>query len=255
MGFYDMLCSPDSLLSVLIDPEETLTPDSLELHQLISEAMADVVLVGGSTLDADIIDETLVRLREITSVPIVLFPGNPLQLSPLASALLLPVLISGRNPDYLIGHHVKSALTIKNLDIEVIPFGYILISDQSESSTSAVTQTKPIHSQNVEEIVSTAIAGELLGMKAIYLEAGSGASETISSSVITSVKENTNIPLIVGGGINTVEKYSRALSTNPNMVVIGNALEKQPMLLKSLREAQQSHNKVNESRHYNKIHR
>lgn len=255
MGFYDILCSPDSLLSVLIDPEEAITQDSLLLQQLISDAMADVVLVGGSTLEVDIIDETLMRLKEITSVPIVLFPGNPLQLSPLADALLLPVLISGRNPEYLIGHHVKAALTIKNLDLEVIPIGYILISDQSESSTSVVTQTEPIHSQNAEEIISTAIAGELIGMRAIYLEAGSGAQETVSPSVIASVKENINIPLIVGGGINTVQKYNRTLASNPNMVVIGNALEKQPMLLKSLRKAQQSHNNVNESRHYNKIYR
>lgn len=255
MGFYDILCSPDSLLSVLIDPEETLTHDSLLLDQLISDAMADVILVGGSTLEVDMIDDTLIRLREITEVPIVLFPGSPLQLSPLADALLLPVLISGRNPEYLIGHHVKSANTIKNLNIEVIPLGYILISDQSESSTSIVTQTMPIHSKNVKEIISTAIAGELIGMRAIYLEAGSGAQEAVSPSVIASVKENINIPLIVGGGINTVQKYKRTLASNPNMVVIGNALEKEPMLLKSLRETQQSYNNVNESRHYNKIYR
>lgn len=255
MSFYDQLLSSYTQLAVLIDPEKAFAKPQHKLYEYLAQGLADLVLVGGSTLEEDVIDEVILDIRNYCALPVGLFPGNLLQLSPLADGLLLPSLISGNNPEYLIGHHISSAIRIKELDIEVTPVGYILISGGINSATSYITHTAPIDSQDIELIVRTALAGELLGMKAIYLEAGSGASEVVPLDAIQAVKDVVKVPVIVGGGIDNITKFETILKANPEMIVIGNALEHNPDLLLSLREAHLYHKSIHEARSYHKIYR
>ncbi|MCQ2347366.1 MAG: geranylgeranylglyceryl phosphate synthase family protein, partial [Paludibacteraceae bacterium] len=157
--------------------------------------------------------------------PAVLFPGNAEQLTEAADALLLPSVISGRNAEMLIGAHVRAAKQIQALDIEVIPMGYILVNGGKESSVSKVSGTQPIPQENIEEIVQTAIAGELLGKQVIYLEAGSGAIVPVQQEVIKAVRQAVRVPLLVGGGIKTKAMAEQAWLSGADIVVIGNGLE------------------------------
>lgn len=168
-------------------------------------------------------------------MPVVLFPGDITQITQNADALLFLSLISGRNPEYLIGKHVSSVSKLRNTNLEIIPTGYILIENGKETAVERVTETKPIPRKNIQNIVDTAKAGELLGMKLIYLEAGSGAKHAVTPEIISSVKLELQIPLIVGGGIRTKKQLDDAYQAGANLVVIGTAFEEDASFFEALK--------------------
>lgn len=212
-------------LIILIDPDKY----NPELIKIADKSKVSYIFVGGSILKKNTFEKTIKSIKSITEIPVIIFPGDETQVSKHADAILMLSLLSGRNAEYLIGKHVKAASKIKASKLKVMPTGYILIDGSNKSTTQKITKTKPLISK--KEIIETAIAGELLGKHLIYLEAGSGAKKTLSASVIKDVKKNISIPLIVGGGIDSVEKVSTILQSNPDYLVIGNALEKCPDLL------------------------
>lgn len=214
------------LLAVLLDPD-VCHDNKREIITLLSQNAPDFVFVGGSHGNG-CIDELIQELKKQLSVPIVLFPGNASQFSPYADALLNISLLSGRNPDLLIGQHVTSALSIKKSGIEVIPTAYLLIEGGKTSSVEYISNTRPIPRDKAGIALSTATAGELLGMKAVYLEAGSGALLTVPTEMIRRVKEGLSIPLIVGGGIRTIEQLNNAYVAGADVVVVGNYFESAP---------------------------
>ncbi|MBL7894322.1 MAG: geranylgeranylglyceryl/heptaprenylglyceryl phosphate synthase [Bacteroidia bacterium] len=218
-------------LVVLIDPDK-FNPD---LIKLCDKSKVSFFLVGGSELKKNNLSQVISSIKKISKKPVIIFPGNETQISKNADGMLLLNLISGRNPDYLIGKHVKAAKTIVRSKIETWPTGYILIHGSKISTTQRVTKTEAL--KNLDEIVSTAIAGELLGLKAIYLEAGSGAKKEVNTKIIKAVKKQISLPLFVGGGINSYTKAKKAIEAGANFVVVGNALEKNIYLLTEIEKA------------------
>lgn len=211
------------MLAVLLDPDKCFGELMEKMLDQLKSFHPDFIFIGGSSKNC-FSDDLLSQLADIP-VPKVLFPGDASQFTPKADALLFLSLISGRNTDYLIGQHVHSALKIKKSGIEVIPVGYILIDGGTDSAVKRVSKTNPIRSNDVEKSVSTAVAGELLGMKMIYLEAGSGALNPVSAEIISAVKSELNTPLIVGGGIKTTEQLKNAFDAGADLVVVGNVFE------------------------------
>lgn len=218
-------CKEKKMLAVLLDPEKCREKMLVSVLSAFEKNLPDFIFVGGSSKSCPT-DDLFDALHDVP-VPKILFPGDTSQFSPEADALLFLSLISGRNPDYLIGQHVLSALEIKQSGIETIPTGYILIDGGNHSAVQRVSQTIPIPAHSVDECVSTAVAGELLGMKMIYLEAGSGAENPVSADIIAAVKRNLNIPLLVGGGIRTTGQLTSALSAGADLIVVGNVFESQ----------------------------
>ncbi len=218
-------------LAVLVDPDKQSAESLVRLAKLAVNCKADFFFVGGSLLTENSFEQAIITLKTHSNIPVVIFPGNNYQLSKHADAILFLSLISGRNPEYLIGQHVIAAPFVKGTGIEVIPTGYILIDGGKISTTSYITQTVPIPADKPEVAISTAIAGEMLGMKMIYLEAGSGAKYPVSANMIKEVKKNIGVPLIVGGGIRTAEQAEEVCAAGADVLVIGNALEKNPELL------------------------
>lgn len=212
-------------LIILIDPDK-YNPGLIDL---INNCHVSYIFVGGSVLKKNTLDKTIKSIKSKTKIPTIIFPGDETQISKHADGLLILSLLSGRNAEYLIGKHVIAASKIKASKLKVIPTGYILIDGGKKSTTQKVTRTKAL--SNKKEIINTAIAGELLGKQLIYLEAGSGAKKTLNADLIKSVKQQISIPLIVGGGINTAEKAKIIINANPDYLVVGNALEKDPELL------------------------
>ena len=214
-------------IAVLIDPDK-ISDDGLKpLSENINHAKPDMILIGGSTY-AKSVKDIVIRLKQLTQIPILLFPGNNQQFCPNADGILLLSLISGRNPDFLIGQHFESALEIKHSSIHVIPTGYILIDGGKKSAVQTVSNTQPLPSDQPQLAIKTALAGELLGMKVIYLEAGSGALRPVPYETILAVKREINIPLIVGGGIRNCKQINSALEAGADIIVIGNHFEKKP---------------------------
>ena len=207
---------------VLIDPEKASRSHLQNLLSQVAKEKVDMIFLGGSTLSGSA-EATLSIIREFSGKDVLLFPGNVSQITPGVDAVLFLTLISGRNPNYLIDYHVKAAPLLKRS--EVIPVGYILIDGGRQSATASVSQTEPMCVTDFEKIVNTAIAGELLGQKMIYLEAGSGAKNPVPEIVISKVKAAINVPLIVGGGIKDALGVSQAYAAGADIVVVGNALE------------------------------
>lgn len=220
-------------LALLIDPEETGIKDIPALLKQANDAGVSLILVGGSLVNKPV-DPLITAIRDHTSSPVLLFPGNPGQLSNNADGLLLLSLISGRNPEFLIGNHVIAARFIKESNLEVIPAGYMLVENGSISSVEYISNTRPLPRDKPDIAVSTALAGEMLGLKLIYLEGGSGAQDIIPPLIITAVKENLRIPLIVGGGIRNSSDLSRVFDAGADIAVIGNAAENNPGLFKEI---------------------
>jgi putative glycerol-1-phosphate prenyltransferase len=216
------------LLAVLIDPEKTSIEQLPTLVKLIHQSIATHIFVGGSTDQQNTIEPIIVALKKATMLPIIIFPGSANQVSKEADGILFLSLISGRNPEYLIEQQVQSAIQIKESSLEVLPTGYILVDGGKESAVERVSSSKPICQTNSELILRTALAGEFSGKKIIYLEAGSGAKTPVKSSIISLVKENLTIPLIIGGGIQTVHQLTTAYAAGADLVVIGTAFEKDP---------------------------
>ena len=226
-----LLKSSPTKLAVLIDPDNQTENSLMGLSEKINNCKVDLILVGGSLLLDNHFEKTLSLLRKNTSAPIVLFPGNNYQVSSQADAILLLSLISGRNPEYLIGQHVVAAPLIRESGLEIIPTGYMLIDGGRVSTTSYMTQTVPIPFDKPDIAVATAMAGEMLGLQSIYLEAGSGAHKSISTELLRAVKSNVSIPIITGGGIRTPEQAEALAEAGSSMIVVGNILEKEPELL------------------------
>jgi phosphoglycerol geranylgeranyltransferase len=198
---------------------------SSNLIQKINQSPATHILVGGSSFDGTHLDELIIELKSKTNLPILLFPGNPSQISDKADGILFLTLLSGRNPDYLIEHQVNAVPILNRTSIEVISTGYILIESGNETAVERVSQTKPLDRNNSEYALQTAQAGEFIGNKLIYLEAGSGAQLTVPTEMIALVSQNINIPLIVGGGIRSKAEIEKAYNAGADLVVIGTAFE------------------------------
>lgn len=225
----------DKLLALLLDPDEY---DDQSLKQILKEAgntKTDMILVGGS-LVSNPVTPFIQRIKENSEIPVLLFPGNLLQLSDNADGILFLSLISGRNPDLLIGNHVAAAPMIRNSGMEVISTGYILVENGRSTSVEYISNTKPVPSDKPDIAAATAIAGEMLGFKLIYLEAGSGAQYPVNPEMITEVKNKIKIPLVVGGGIRNIEDARSILNAGADIIVVGNAVEKNTSLLKRIRE-------------------
>jgi len=221
----ESISKEEKLLAILIDPDKMKLEDLAGFMLKLNQSLATHIFVGGSIVEDNVTETLVLKLKTFTNLPIVLFPGDVSQITKEAHALLFLSLISGRNADYLIGKHVTSVSKLKSTDLQVIPTGYILIENGKETAVERVTQTKPIPKKDIQTIVDTARAGELLGMKLIYLEAGSGAIYPVTSEIITNVKIEIQCPLIVGGGIKTKQQLNQAYNAGADMVVIGTAFE------------------------------
>jgi putative glycerol-1-phosphate prenyltransferase len=215
----------EKLLAILLDPDK-VDLDTIEtLTKKINQSPATHLFVGGSTFAGNHLDELITQIKENCDLPIVLFPGNPSQISAQADAILFLTLLSGRNPDYLIEHQVNAVPILKQTNLEVISTGYILIESGAETAVERVSKTKPLPRNNPEYILQTAQAGEMLGNKLIYLEAGSGANYAVSKEIIKLVSQNIQIPLLVGGGIIDLQGIQKAYDSGADLVVIGTAFE------------------------------
>lgn len=219
-------------IAVLIDPDKIDDSAKLEpLLRLAAEDCVDYIFVGGSLITTTNLAEVVKTIKENVAMPVVLFPGSALQIEPSADAILFLSLISGRNPDLLIGQHVVAAPILRNSKLEVLPTGYILINSGKTTSVAYISNTTPIPEDKYSLAACTAMAGEMLGLKLIYLDAGSGAEREVNQKMISTIKKSVNVPVIVGGGINTPQKALNALYAGADLIVIGNALEKSPDLL------------------------
>ena len=213
------------LLAVLIDPDKFELKNALQFIKKVNASLITHIFIGGSTVDQNKTQELVEVVKMLTELPIVLFPGDITQISKDADAILFLSLLSGRNADYLIEKQMQAVPLLENTNLEVISTGYILIESGKETAVQRVTKTLPIDRTNTEKIKHTAKAGELLGNKLIYLEAGSGAQYEIPLEVISSVKKTINIPLIVGGGIRNKTQIENAFLAGADLVVIGTAFE------------------------------
>jgi len=244
MVYKQIVACKDSKLAVLIDPDKQEPASLLRLINLSVNCKVDFFFIGGSLLVEKNFEATIEVIKEHSNIPVVIFPGGNYQLSDKADALLFLSLISGRNPEYLIGQQVIAAPQVKRMGLETISTGYILIDGGRVSSTSYVTQTLPIPADKIDLAVATAQAGELLGMKLIYLEAGSGAAKTVSAELISAVKRSISIPIIVGGGIRSSEQAEEICRAGADVIVVGNALEQTPGLLMDISLAVHGVNKT-----------
>ena len=221
-------------LAILIDPDDTDLHNLEKLIQISIESNVDYFFVGGSIIHNNQMDKVMQMLNMQDQVPLVIFPGTPDQVHTDADALLLLSLISGRNPDLLISKHVESANQIKESQLEIIPTGYILIDGGIKTAVSYASNTQAIPRKEEKIAKATAIAGELLGLKTIYLEAGSGAKIPVPKSLIAEVRKSIDVPLMVGGGIKSSDMASSILEAGADIIVVGNAVEKNPELITDL---------------------
>jgi phosphoglycerol geranylgeranyltransferase len=213
------------LLAILLDPDKIDMKAINTLIGKINQSPATHVFIGGSHVEVNIIDELIIRLKQKTALPIILFPGNPSQISKEADAILFLTLLSGRNPDYLIEHQVNAVPILKKTNLEVISTGYILIESGTQTAVERVSKTDPLDRENIDYVVQTAQAGEYIGNKLMYLEAGSGAKQAVPLEMIKKTAENIKIPLIVGGGIRSKAEIQQAYNAGADVVVIGTAFE------------------------------
>ncbi|ADQ16837.1 geranylgeranylglyceryl/heptaprenylglyceryl phosphate synthase [Leadbetterella byssophila] len=230
--------------AVLLDPDK-LDPHTLnERIKAINETTVDYIFVGGSLISTDNLDMVLNKLAEETTAPKILFPGNNLHVHPKANGILLLSLISGRNPEFLIGQHVIAAPMLKRSGLDILPTGYILVDGGRPTTVSYISNTTPVPADKPDVAAATALAGEMLGLKYIYLDSGSGALFPVREEMIRLVKNTVSVPVIVGGGMRTKEDVKKALSAGADIVVVGNAIEKNPEFLKEVAETVASFNQT-----------
>ncbi len=242
-GFYEQLKDRSKKrVALLVDPDGYDNKSLEELMGFINLYPPDLLLVGGSILFKPI-EITITTLKLGTKVPVFIFPGNLFQLSDRADGILFLSLISGRNPEFLIGNHVLAAPHLGRSGLEVIPTGYMLIGNGHPTSVEYMSNTSPIPGDKTDIAVATAMAGEMLGLKALYLEAGSGASHSVEPGMIEAIRKNISLPLIVGGGIRSELRALELFHAGADMIVVGNAVEKDPGLLKTFCSARDSLNK------------
>jgi phosphoglycerol geranylgeranyltransferase len=213
------------LLAILLDPDKINWQSLDSLLLKINQSPATHIFVGGSLVESTILEDLVFQLKLKTRLPVMIFPGDPSQISGQADAILFLSLLSGRNPDYLIEYQVQAAPILKKMNLEIIPTGYILIESGNETAVARVSKTKPLDRTNLELALATAQAGEMLGNKLIYLEAGSGAKQAVPLDMIHLISQNVNIPIIVGGGIVALSQIQKAYEMGADLVVIGTAFE------------------------------
>ncbi|MEY3590696.1 MAG: hypothetical protein RLZZ466_1217 [Bacteroidota bacterium] len=223
--------------AVLVDPDKTDLQQMDTLLSLGEQAKINYWFVGGSLVISSQLDELVRHIKKNTSIPVVLFPGSPSQVTRQADALLYLSLISGRNPELLIGQHVLSAPFVKQSGLEILSTGYIVVDGGAPTTVSYISNAAPIPADKEDIALCTALAGEMLGMKLIYMDAGSGAKQPITTSMIKRVADQISIPLIVGGGIKTPEKAQESCKAGADLIVVGNAIEKEVSLISEISAA------------------
>lgn len=223
--------------AILIDPDKYTLDRLKRLIKVSSKSGVDYFFFGGSLLTRDQQELFLTQIKESCNIPVILFPGNHFQINAKADGILFLSLISGRNPELLIGNHVVAAPYLKAIKLEVIPTGYLLVDGGNRTTVAYMSNTDPIPSEKSEIAVCTALAGELLGLKLIYMDAGSGATNPVPLSMIKQVKKYITIPLVVGGGIRTPLQAEKACQSGADLVVVGNAIEEDIKLVPTLSDA------------------
>jgi putative glycerol-1-phosphate prenyltransferase len=223
--------------AVLIDPDKVNAPVIDELVERSLAAKVDYFLVGGSLVISDNLDACIQQIKTSCDIPVLLFPGSPSQVSKYADALLYLSLISGRNPELLIGQHVISAPFVRASGLEIIPTGYMVIDGGEPTTVSYISNASPIPSDKDDIALCTAMAGEMLGKRLIYMDAGSGAKRPITETMIERVAAHIEVPLIIGGGIVSAEKAYRNCKAGADIIVVGNAIEKEPSLISEMAAA------------------
>ena len=226
-----------SAFAVLVDPDKVAPADMEHLASLCNDAGVDYLLMGGSLIVEHQLEASVKRFKENSDIPVLLFPGSPAQVTPYADGLLYLSLISGRNPDLLIGQHVVSAPAVRASGLEVISTGYMVVDGGRPTTVSYMSHSAPIPADKPDIALCTAWAGELQGKHIIYMDAGSGAKIPISTEMIRKVSSHIEIPLFIGGGIKTPDKIYDNCTAGANVVVVGNAIEEDPMLIRELVQA------------------
>lgn len=211
-------------IAILIDPDKHTLTSAANIAQKIEKSTANMIFVGGSMVSGSIMP-IVETIKQNTKKPVIIFPGSISQLADNADALLLLSLVSGRNPDYLIGNQVQAAFSIEKSGIEYISTAYILIDGGKRSSVEYVSNTIPIPGDKPDLAAATALAAKMIGMKAVYLEAGSGAINPVSEKIINAVKQNVKLPLIVGGGLRSLQSIEKAFNAGADIAVVGTAVE------------------------------
>jgi len=224
-------------LAVLVDPDKLTNREVESVAVTAAKSGVDYFFVGGSLLVNNELDHCIKTLKANSEIPVILFPGNTMQMSWRADAILFLSLISGRNAEMLIGRHVISAPYLKLSPLEVISCGYMLIESGKTTAVQYMSNTMPIPADKLDIAICTAMAGEMLGLKMIYLEAGSGAQHSVPVQMIEQVKQNITIPLIAGGGLRTAENVSKAATAGADIIVVGNAFEKNSGLISEMADA------------------
>jgi putative glycerol-1-phosphate prenyltransferase len=223
--------------AVLIDPDKVTVEKIDELTALAAEARVDYLLVGGSLVVTNRLDEVVQQIKKNCDIPVILFPGSPSQITPYADALLYLSLISGRNAELLIGQHVISAPFVKQSGLEIMSTGYMVIDGGAPTTVSYISNAAPVPADKNEIAMCTAMAGEMLGMKLIFMDAGSGAKRPITEAMIEKVSQIIEVPLVIGGGITDPEKAYRNCKAGADVIVIGNAIEKDASLIREMSAA------------------
>jgi len=223
----------EKLLAILLDPDKVDLVNVQETIQKINKSKADLIFIGGSLLFKNILDEFVAKVKENTKLPILLFPGSAIQITNKADGILFLQLISGRNPEYLISNQVIAAPLLRQTNLEVISTGYILVESGRETTASYISNTKPIPAHKPEIAMATAMAGEYIGNKLIYMDGGSGALNPIPIKMIKKVAKHIDVPIIIGGGLRTKENIQAAYNAGATVVVIGTAFEENVNLLES----------------------
>ena len=236
-SFSDRKRAGKKSFAVLIDPDKVNDQSMAKLIELSVSSKVDYFFVGGSLVVSNYLDQCLQLIRKSCSIPTVLFPGSPSQVSKYADALLYLSLISGRNAELLIGQHVVSAPMVKKSGLEVMSTGYMVVDGGAPTTVSYISNSSPLPSDKSEIAVCTALAGEMLGMKLIYMDAGSGAKNPISETMISKVAQSIAVPLIVGGGIVDPEKAYLNCKAGADIIVVGNAIEKDSSLIREMADA------------------
>ncbi|MFN8437491.1 MAG: geranylgeranylglyceryl/heptaprenylglyceryl phosphate synthase [Cytophagales bacterium] len=222
------------LFAVLVDPDNIDIDQLKSLVHLSVEAQIDLFFVGGSLIEKDTLAIVVKTIKSLCTIPVVLFPGSNMHIDAQADGLLFLSLISGRNPDLLIGQQIIAAPILKRTSLEILPTGYMLIDGGKATTVSYISNTTPLPADKPSIAACTAMAGEMLGLKLIYMDAGSGALYPISRKIIGAVRRSIDCPLVVGGGIDSVSKAADAWESGADVVVVGNALEKDQNLLMAI---------------------
>jgi len=230
--------------AVLLDPDNLHEESCPDIIRLCNQNSVDYLFVGGSLLTKSTQTNLIRQIKQISAIPVILFPSHSLHIDPQADAILLLSLISGRNPEFLIGQHVVAAPLLKESKLMVLPTGYILVDSGRQTTASYMSGTTPLPHDKPSIAATTALAGELLGLQFIYLDGGSGARYPVTSDMIQAVRKSITVPLIVGGGINTVQKASSALAAGADIIVVGNQVEKNPTFINEVAEVVSEFNRL-----------